>query len=222
MDLQYFAENGTGGGAGENTGANETGQAAADTGEALERPDFQTLIEGEYRSDFQKKMQGIIDARFKKQREAEESRRKTLSEIGTLLQTEADEAAILEKLREQTPQVDFEAAEKELREKVMPGFSMEQERENKDFERLLLSGVSPEIAYRAVHMDEILGGAMAYTASKVRENLMQAVSAGAIRPAENGLSGVGSAASGVSVKDLTDRQLIEIEQRALRGEKIRW
>ena len=61
MDWQTFAEEV--GGAGQETGAVEGGQAAPDAGERQE--DFEELIRGRYKADFDARVKKILDGRLR-------------------------------------------------------------------------------------------------------------------------------------------------------------
>lgn len=54
---------------------------------------------------------------------------------------------------------------------------------------LLRSGVDARTAYEVVHKDEIIGGAMQYTAQRVQEKVVNDIRARGMRPPENGGSG---------------------------------
>lgn len=101
-----------------------------------------------------------------------------------------------------------------------PNFDLSTEIQNPDFLKLLRAGVPVKAAYQTVHMDDILSGAMHYTAQKTQEQVVNNIKARASRPTENGIS----TQTGVVVKsDVTklsaaDRR--EIARRAARGETI--
>lgn len=107
--------------------------------------------------------------------------------------------------------------------KVMyPNFELKKELENPAFAKLLGAGVDVKSAYQAIHMDEIVGGAMAYTAKTVEKKVADNVRARGSRPSENGLS----SQTGVMVKNdvsrLTASDRAEIAKRVARGETIKF
>ncbi|MFA5382188.1 MAG: hypothetical protein WC356_03410 [Candidatus Micrarchaeia archaeon] len=73
---------------------------------------------------------------------------------------------------------------------MYPGFDLQAELKNPEFFELTRPEVRIPVmkAYQLVHQDEIIGGAMQFTAQKTAEKLSNAMSAGAFRPSENGLS----------------------------------
>lgn len=103
-----------------------------------------------------------------------------------------------------------------------PGFDLQGECRNPQFLHLLRSGVDVKTAYEVLHRDDILGGAMAYTAQKVREKVVEDIRARGMRPSENGAVSSPAAVTRTDVNALTKAQREEIEKRVLRGEKIRF
>ena len=106
--------------------------------------------------------------------------------------------------------------------KVYPSFNLQAEMQNPKFVELLRSNIDVRTAYEVTHKDEIISGAMQFTAKTVESKLAKKIAANGARPAENGMSS-GSAAvvkSDVSQLSKADRQ--EIIRRVQRGEKIRF
>lgn len=108
---------------------------------------------------------------------------------------------------------------KEL-ETVYKGFSLEKELQNPTFCNLLKNGVNMRQAYEAIHMDEILSGAMAHTAKTVAKRQIDAIKNGQSHPVE------GAASSGRAVKTSRDFSKMSLEEsreyarRARNGEII--
>lgn len=106
--------------------------------------------------------------------------------------------------------------------KVYPSFDLKSEMANPKFVDLLRSNIDVRTAYEVLHKDDIIRGAMQFTAKTVESKIAKSVAAGGARPAENGV-GSGSAAvvkSDVSQLSRADRE--EIRRRVARGEKIRF
>ena len=101
-----------------------------------------------------------------------------------------------------------------------PGFDLEAELQNPQFARLVMNGVPVQGAFEAVHMDEILGGAMQYAAQRVTEKVSNAYQANKGRPRENGTSGNLPISSEFNPAALTREQRMSIRERVNRGEKI--
>ncbi len=104
-----------------------------------------------------------------------------------------------------------------------PGFDLDTEMRNPNFARMVLQAGVPVItAYQAIHQDEIIGGAMQFTAQAAQAKLAQSIQSGAARPVENGIN---SAPASVHITDpskLTKQQRREIRDRVNRGEQIVW
>ena len=83
---------------------------------------------------------------------------------------------------------------------VYPGFDLRAELQNPQFAELVRPGVNVDVltAYRVIHNDEIVGGAMQVSAQKTAEKLANAMRSNAGRPSENGLS---PSSSAVDLKD---------------------
>lgn len=112
--------------------------------------------------------------------------------------------------------------ESEAVKQLYPGFDFESEIQSPEFSKLLASGVGVKAAYQATHFDDIVGGAMQYTAQTVAKKQADSIKAKASRPTENGISGQGGVTIKNDVNNLTDDDLKEIAKRVQRGEKIRF
>ena len=108
----------------------------------------------------------------------------------------------------------------ELRDRFYPGFDLQAEMENPQFARLVMNGVPLKGAFEAVHMDEIMGGAMQYAAQRVTEKVSNAYQANKGRPRENGARGTPAAATEFDPTRLTKEQRKELRERVYRGEMI--
>lgn len=95
-----------------------------------------------------------------------------------------------------------------------PAFALDQEMQKPVFARLIGSGVDMKSAYEVAHKDEILSGAMAYTAQRVREKTARDIALRGLRPEENGMSGGGNAPPRVDVSKSTRAQRERWEQEA--------
>lgn len=296
FNLQFFAEGGDGSGTGdaggnpgESVGASKGvgtqkedvksivyGKQPSKTEETGQEPQktkaqsFEDLIKGEYKEEFGKRTQGIIDERFKKFKgmEAElNSSREILQRIAEKYGADAkDPKAILQALDSDESFYEKEALEKGLTvkqlkemkalerenaqfkaakeeaekkaqsEKIYQGwleqaealkakyklenFDLAKEAENDDFCKMLENGVTLEGAWKAVHIDEIVGGAMAQTAEAVRMGMAQSINDRSGRPPESGASSNNSQIFKTDVSKLTKADRDEIERRVARGEII--
>lgn len=99
----------------------------------------------------------------------------------------------------------------------LTNFDFRTEVQNEDFANLLRANVSVESAYKAIHMDDMLGGAMAQTASAVREKMANSIASRNGRPSENATSPSSSQVFKRDVNSLTKADREEISRRVARG-----
>lgn len=105
---------------------------------------------------------------------------------------------------------------------VYPSFDIRTELENPQFRSLLQSNIPVRTAYEVIHKDDIISGAMQFTARTVEQKLANSVVSGRARPDENGNSNQGAATVKSDVSKLTKADRQEIARRVARGEKIRF
>ena len=263
---------GEGGGASGGAAAGGQGGEAGTAAEAQQTTDkaaqFDALIKGEYREEYDRRFKQGLDRRFK---ETETLRQQTeaakpLMELlagkygvdagdleGLLKAAEADESYYEEEAAEkglsvqqlkQFKQMEREnaklkaaaeerqrveranqvqakwAQETEALKAVYPTFDFAQEAQNERFTKLLMSGVDVRTAYEVCHSDEIISGAMQFTAQRVKEKTVNNIRARGMRPDEGGLGNHPAGDGQMDVTKLTKQQRAELAQRALRGEQI--
>lgn len=114
--------------------------------------------------------------------------------------------------------------ESEELKKQVPNFDLFTELQNpetgKQFLELISNPyISVKAAYNAIHLDDILGGAMAYTAQQVQQKTVNDIMARGMRPVENGVSGHAPAQiMPKSAKELTKEDHKRINKLLARGE----
>ncbi len=113
----------------------------------------------------------------------------------------------------------WRAEESELK-KAFPGFNLDQEYQNPDFQFYLHAGRPVEQVYKLLHQDDILGEAMQYTAQKTREQMAKDIAARGSRPPENGASGQAAQIPPFDPDRLTDADIADMRRRARNGEKV--
>lgn len=117
---------------------------------------------------------------------------------------------------------DWLRASGEVRE-LYPDFDLRNElRSSRLFSQLLLSGVPLKTAYETVHKDEILSGAMAYTADKIREQVVKNIETKGRRPLENGISSESAVMTAVDVNALTSKDILKIIKQVENGASIKF
>ncbi len=239
-DLQLFAGEGAEG------VAAETGDEVADAGQNNAEVDydkeFGELISGRFKEQFTKKTQEIIDKRFKETKELESYKAKVSPVISALMErhgiARGNEEMLLEALdgdsvEKQHPDENSQRENqlksriggwlKESRalQKTYPDFDLRNElKANPLFAKLVLSGAPLEAAYETVHHKEILSGAMAYTAGKVREQVVKGIEAKGRRPVENGVTAEGAVVTSVDVNSLTSQDILKILKQVENGANI--
>ena len=178
-----------------------TGGTAPDAGE---RQDFETLIRGPYKADFDTRVQKILDGRLRALRRENEMLRRD----GESRQQKARQAfAALEESADEVRAVYRE-------------YDWQREVTNDEFARLIAAGVAPRTAYEVVHRDEILRRAMACAAEKTARHASRAAAMGARRSAETGRRS--AAVTAADPRQLTSNELADIRRRVMDGEKIRF
>jgi hypothetical protein len=106
---------------------------------------------------------------------------------------------------------------------VYPDFDLRNElRSSKLFAQLVLAGAPLKASYEIVHKDEIISGAMAYTADKVREQVVKNIETKGRRPLENGISSESAVMTAVDVNALTAKDIHKILKQVENGASIKF
>ena len=106
---------------------------------------------------------------------------------------------------------------------VYPKFDFETELNNPEFAQYIrIPGVDVRKAYELAHKDDIIAGAMQFTAQTVERKLANKIMANGARPNENGMNSQSAAVVKSDVSKLTKADIAEINRRVARGEKIRF
>lgn len=193
--LQHFAEEM----AAESAAAGET---VPDAGE--QQQDFDELIRGKYKAEFDARVRKILDGRLRSlRRENEDLRRR-------------------KQTQEESVRRAFAALESQQQsvQAVYPEFDWRREIRDPAFGRLIAAGVDGRTAYELVHRRELLGRAMAYSARRSARQAAASVAAQARRVGENGRRS--TAVTATDPRKLTAEELSDIRRRVLDGEKIRF
>lgn len=299
LDLMLFADGGSEGGGDAGTGAPEGGTPTKASKNPLADVQYGTggqqqsenivtsdtqvdraaafdgLIKGEYKAEFDARVQKILSNRFRdvnalKEKAAQldsyapmmdalaskygvsgsdpQAIMKAIEEDNSFYEDEAMERGLtVEQLKHmkriERENADFRRAMEEQKRmnaqrevfsrwdsesaectQIYPNFNFDTEAQNPEtgrrFMELLGAGISVKDAYELIHKDDIIGGAMQYTAQRIHEKTVNDIRARGLRPAENGTSG--SAPAQIVKKDpanLTRKDREEISRRVLRGDR---
>lgn len=104
---------------------------------------------------------------------------------------------------------------------VYPSFDLQTELQNPVFLDLLRSpSIDVRTAYEAVHHDDVISGAMQFTAKTVEKKIANKIMANGARPVENGMASQSAAVVKSDVSSLTKADIDEVIRRVQQGEKI--
>ena len=112
------------------------------------------------------------------------------------------------------------ARESEELKAIYPNFDFDAETQNPPFSGLLQAGVGVRAAYETTHLDEIVSGAMQFTAQKAQQQTVNNIRARGMRPDEGGMGTRAAGEAKLDVSKLSRKEREEIERRALAGERI--
>lgn len=111
-------------------------------------------------------------------------------------------------------------AEAEELGKIYKNFNLEKELENPMFNNLLGSGVEMRQAYEVLHLNEIMSGAMAYTAQTVAQKQIDAIKNGQSHPVEGAAAAARSVKTSKDFSKMSIQELRDFAKRAQNGETI--
>lgn len=196
-----------------------TETAVSDAGtqdtEADRRAAFEELIRGEYKQEYEARVQELLRKRLKNTRQAAEQAEEENRRLKQQLQESGSQHRIAQKTAELRQQAEAAKA-------VYPRMDLKKELQDPRFVRLLRADVDVRTAYEVLHQKELIPAAMAYTARQVERKLTNHIAAGNARPAENGMAGRSAALVSSDVSQLSRAQRQEIIRRVQGGEKIRF
>jgi hypothetical protein len=104
---------------------------------------------------------------------------------------------------------------------IYPSFDLGVELQNPRFIDLLnVPGVDVRTAFELTHKDDIIAGAMQFTAKTVEKKIADKIMANGSRPAENGMNSQAASLTKSDVSQLSKEELLDIQRRVARGERI--
>ena len=229
--------------AGVKYGIQEEAPAAGVQKEADLNGEFENLIRGKFKAQFDARMQDTIQKRLKGSKEAAQKFSEVtpiLEQLGRKYGVDASDIMALKAALEEdrTPVgADETGREAESRKKAerlhtlwkqqeeearsfYPGLSVEQELKNPRFVKLITNNVDIRTAYEVMHRDEIIPAAMQYAAQAVEQNLSRKIAAGGLRPPENGTGSRAAATVRSDVSKLSKADIDEVIRRVANGERV--
>lgn len=245
FSLQLFAEGDGGTGVSASDAGMHSGETAApDAGVQNRDAEFEALIRGQFKEQYDTRVQETIQKRLKSQKQTLDRYRALTPSLQLLAQRygigDHNDVEALNKAIEQDdllrrgipdagPQGSAEeraqarcarwSAQQEEVRKLYPSFNLSAELRDPAFRGLLRSGVDVRAAYEVTHRDEILSGAMRYAAESVRRKLAGGLASS--RPMENGMRAQGAALTRQDITQMTRQEREAIRRRVAGGEKIR-
>ncbi|MCH5325535.1 MAG: hypothetical protein J1E39_10035 [Eubacterium sp.] len=230
--------------------------------------EFENLIKGDYKAEYDKRVQEIVKSRFKDVdaiKKSNDEKQTLLDRIGAKYGVDPTDLKALgkaideddgfyEKAAKESGQTveqfkktrELEAelarmkrieksqeAENQFRAKLVdwqqqgetvkqmyPNFDFRNEMQNKEFFDLLNRGIDVRTAFEVLHKDEIIGGAMAYTAQQIHQQTVNDIRSRGMRHQEGAVASQAGATTGFDVSKLDKKGREDLIRRAARGEKI--
>ena len=229
--------------AGTDTGVTEAAAVPQTTGEASQKEgapaagvqdadaEFESLIKGRFKKAYDTKVQDTISRRLKQAKQAEAQ----LGALSPLVQHLAREygvdptdigalTAAVTGQKSETAGADriYESLLRQAEDAraLYPDFDMAGELRNPGFQALLQTGLPVRQAYEAIHAQEILSAAMAFTARTVEQRLSKKIAAVGTRPDETAMGAAAPATVKQDVSKLTKQQIEEVARRVASGERV--
>lgn len=136
-------------------------------------------------------------------------------------QRQLDERRSLEQERLVSHITGLRKQEEELKAEF-PDFDLNTEAQNPAFVRMtgIDGGLTLRQAYMAIHGDELLKRGQSQAVKETKRAVSQAIQAGAMRPAENGLVQMNGGAPRRDPRTYTREERAEIRRRVMAGEKV--
>ena len=244
--LQLFAEEGATGVTASDAGMPSGEEAAPAAGVQDREAEFEALIQGEFKEQYDTRVQDTIRKRLRGSKQTlekyealtpalqllaqhygiedpqdVEALNNAISQDDTLRPGKPDAPAPSEVERIALRCQQWHTQEQEAR-KLYPSLDLVTEMKNPRFVGALRSGADVATAYELTHRDEILSGAMQYAAQVTRQKLADRLAARSSRPMENGMNGQGAALTRYDVTQMTRQDRDAIRRRVAGGEKIRF
>ena len=197
-------------------------QSSAQTGEKIScdadsNDEFEKLIKGQYKEAFDKRVQSIINKRFKEIKKAESANTQKVNTVTLESEKDADQSQILPNPKKEA---EYSLRASEIVAMGYKDFELSKEISNPIFKALLDGGVDMLTAYQALHIDEIMDRSIRFGAEKAAKQMADSIRFKVGRPSENGLFDVSGFGTRKGVSGLSPKQRKELARKALMGEDV--
>ena len=196
-------------------GRREAMQEAQTPEQADRRADFQALIAGPYRREFEEAVASRVQYELNRMQADETQEEEDGSRTNGDREKDQRDAALRRHFADLTRQGE------ELKQ-IFPDFDLMTEMQNPAFVRMTApeTGVSVKDAFYAIHGEDIQRESMRYAALQAGRRIAASVQAGASRPVENGIQGAAPVMIGVDIRGMNKKQREEYRRRIHSGEII--
>jgi hypothetical protein len=196
--------------------------------------EFDRLIRGQFKDQYNARVQDIVRKRLKSQEKTLEQYRALESSLVRKYGIQAkDPQALAQAIEAELPgdsqrnarvkgQMEQWMWQAQQARQQYPNLDMGRELQNPRFRALLNAGVDVGDAYLVAHRDEIIPAAMHRTAKAVEEKFANRIAANITRPSENAMAGRGTTVVADQVSHMSKAQRQDIIRRVQRGEIIRF
>lgn len=243
--LQLFAE-GADGGTAQFTGENEAAAApqatgekeASDAGMQDRSSEFEKLIKGQYKQEYDERVRSTIQKRLKEHKALAEKMEALAPALGKLAERygldpedgpalaraleQAGEAEQLSPRLQAQRQYDQWMAQADDVGRTYPRFDLRRELADPRFARLLSADVDVKTAYEVLHGQEHFSEALAVAKAQLETSLARKFAEAQSRPTENGMGGSSAAVVRQDVSQMSRDARADIIRRVRKGETIRF
>lgn len=178
---------------------------------------FESLIRGEYKDLYEKRVSQIVQKRLAKQKQGKPNQEEAVSQSEEQEQSKmpSNTHVLADAVYE-----DLSAQARNLSE-VYPSFDLAKELNNPAFANLLrIPSVDMQTAYELTHKEEILPAVIAAAVQETQKRIANGMLTGSVRPKENGTAAQSTPVIRQTVSTFSKEQMEDICRRVQRGEKI--
>lgn len=127
-----------------------------------------------------------------------------------------------QRAQENTAWIQQKEAEAQQLAQKYPGFDLTQELGNEHFRRMIQMDMPMEMAYTAVHHNELMQGGMQMAAQQTQKQVTDTIQARGMRPKEGAAKGNGGIVQRMTAKDLSPKDLADYNRRLIAGQNPKY